>query len=45
MYRTGLGVEKDLNKAKEIFERGAARGDGMCKQLVDLLQNSGEEKT
>ena len=39
MYRTGLGVKKDVKKSMEVFEIGAQRGDQTCKDILDIMNN------
>ena len=39
MYRTGLGIGKDIKKSMEIFEIGAQRGDQTCKDILDIMNN------
>lgn len=39
MYRTGLGVDKDITKSMEVFEIGAQRGDQTCKDILDIMKN------
>ena len=39
MYRTGMGVQKDPKKAKELFELGASRGDQMCKDILEIMND------
>lgn len=37
MYRYGIAVPKDLNRAIEFLERAAAKGDGYAKGLLGQL--------
>jgi TPR repeat protein len=38
MFREGLGVEKDLQKAALIFEAFAANNE-VCKELAEYVRN------
>jgi TPR repeat protein len=42
MYQTGVGIEKDLNKARELLERASALGHVLAKRnLASLLISGG----
>jgi len=37
MYRSGLAVQKDINRAMDFFEKAAAQGDGYAKGFLGQL--------
>ena len=36
-YKYGIGMTKDLNKAKEWYTKAAAQGDTDAQQALDVL--------
>ena len=38
MYYTGQGVQKDLKKARDLFEKYAKQGNQASKNMLKILQ-------
>jgi len=42
LYNNGQGVAQDFGKARELFEKAAAKGDAMAMWLLGLLYDKGQ---
>ena len=39
MYRSGLGVTADNDKAKKYYKEAADKGDSVAQMMLDVLEN------
>ena len=39
MYRIGHGIPRDIKQAREVYEIGARRGDQMCKDILEIMND------
>ena len=44
LYRDGKGVEKDISKALELFERAYSKSDVWCDEYADILLKRGTDE-
>ena len=43
-YEDGIGIEKDLNKAKDWYRKAKKRGNSAAKRALDALEKAESEK-
>ena len=43
-YEDGIGIEKDLSKAKEWYRKAKKRGNSAAKRALEALERSEEKK-